>query len=81
MSAVSITRLRVRSWQFLPAFLFHTILSPCRRGKQQGFICNIAEGQLAHLLDSNCLDRRRADEDVHALRQSSSRNAKTHGDV
>jgi len=27
MSTVSITRLRVRSWQFLPAFLFHTILS------------------------------------------------------
>ena len=27
MSTVSITRLRVRSWQFLPVFLFHTILS------------------------------------------------------
>ena len=27
MSAVSITRLRVRSWRFLPGFLFHTILS------------------------------------------------------
>jgi hypothetical protein len=27
MSAVSMTRLQVRSWRFLPDFLFHTILS------------------------------------------------------
>jgi len=36
MSAVSITRLRVRSLRFLPAFLFHTILSAWQARKAAG---------------------------------------------
>jgi hypothetical protein len=36
MSAVSITRLRVRSWLFLPAFLFHAILSAWQVRKAAG---------------------------------------------
>ena len=36
MSAVSITRLRVRSRKFLPAFLLHTILSAWQARKASG---------------------------------------------
>lgn len=36
MSTVSITRLRVRSWRFLPAFLFHAILSAWQARKAPG---------------------------------------------
>jgi hypothetical protein len=36
MAAVSITRLRVRSWQYLPAFLFHAILSAWQARKTAG---------------------------------------------
>ena len=36
MSVVSITRLRVRSWRFVPVFLFHTILSAWQARKAPG---------------------------------------------
>src|ERR1700730_8284212 len=36
MSTVSITRLRVRAWRFLPAFLFRTILSAWQARKATG---------------------------------------------
>ena len=36
MSTVSVTRLRVRSWKFLPQFLFHTIRSAWQVKKASG---------------------------------------------
>lgn len=36
MSTVSITRLRVRSWRFLPVFLLHTVLSAWQVRKARG---------------------------------------------
>jgi hypothetical protein len=36
MSVVSITRLPVRSWRFVPPFLFHTILSAWQARKAPG---------------------------------------------
>jgi hypothetical protein len=42
---------------------------------------HIAERQLAHLLDTNRLDCRSGDEDVHGVGQPSSRNAKAAGVV